>query len=1060
MTPVGDPAQSSADLSKRGGGAIGWMVRHGVAPNVLMFMLILGGVLALAQMKQEILPEFELDVVTVRVPYPGASPAEVEQGIVLVVEEAIRGVDGIDEVTSVAAESIGTITAELEDGADRQRAYQDIQQAVERITTFPQEAEDPIVAVASRSWPVLQVQVYGDVAPLQLREAAEHVREALLGYPTITQINLRGVRDFEVRIEISQENLRRYGLTLTDVATALRQAAIELPSGAVDTAAGEILLRVDERRDWADEFAATTIRTTSSGSFVTLADVASVVQDDFEDRDSYAFFNGQPAIGIGVNRVGNQTPTEVATAVREAMEEVGTSLPPRISWAVSSDNSIIFGQRAELLIRNALIGLCLVLVVLGGFLEIKLAFWTTVGIGVAFVGSFLVLPLWAVSINMISMFAFIISLGIVVDDAIIVGENIYEKRQQGLKPLAAAIRGAGEMAVPVTFAVLTNIMAFVPLLMVPGFMGKISANIPAVVISVFVISLIESLVILPAHLKHARAVQAGEATSGFAPLALLHRGQQAISRGLSRLIVVGFGPVLRQVLRYRYPSVVAAFMLLLLAFGWLASGRIGFIPMPRVESDRSVVTVTLPFGAPPEVALAVRQQLEAAAETVAAAHGGDDLVEGVFTQVNGSSVEAQVYLTPPGIRPITTGVFTSHWREAVGAITEAESIRFESDLGGPGSGAALSIELAHADPATLQAAAAKMATYLAEYPETKDINDGYTPGKRQFDVRLNDDGRALGLTAQSLALQLRDAFLGAEAIRQQRGRHEVTVRLRRPAYERASEADVDSLLIRTPSGASVPLLQVATIERGYAYTEIDRSNGRRVLTVTADVEPLGASSAIVEQMNAEVFPEMRAAFPGLRAAFTGQQQEFRDSNAAILAGFIFALAGIYALLTIPFRSYVQPLIVMFAIPFGIFGAVIGHVIMGYNMSIISMMGLLALSGVVVNDSLVLITHANERRAAGLSAAMAVWESGVRRFRPILLTTITTFAGLAPMIFETSLQARFLIPMALSLGFGIVFATGIILLLVPALYVVVDDILSRLDRFRRWLLHAPVDAANE
>ena len=515
-------------------GWIAWMVRHRVAPNILMVFLLLGGILAAFQVKQEVFPEFDLDIITVRVPYPGASPAEVEQGIVLVVEEAVRGIAGIKE-TSIAAESIGTVTAELSEGVDRQRVFQDIQQAVERVTTFPQQAEDPVVSIAGRVRRVMQVQVFGDVSPMQLRSAAEMVRESLLAQRDISKIDLSGVRDFEVRVEISQAALQRYNLSLQQVSTIIQRNAIELPSGSIDTDAGEILMRLSDRRDWAADFAQLPIISQSGGGVVTLEDIATLVTDDFEDSDSYATYNAQPAIGLEVMRIGDQKPTDVAAAVREVMTEV--QLPATIQWVISDDRTVMFTERAQLMLKNAAIGLCLVLILLGVFLEIKLAFWVTMGILVSFTGAFLLLPGWGVSINMVSMFAFIIALGIVVDDAIIVGENIHEQRQRGFRGAAAAIRGAKDIAIPVLFAVLTNIIAFVPLLLVPGAMGKIFMNIPAVVISVFAISLVESLFILPAHLAH----QPSAPRRGFS--ALIHRFQQRFAAGLANAIQDVFWPI-------------------------------------------------------------------------------------------------------------------------------------------------------------------------------------------------------------------------------------------------------------------------------------------------------------------------------------------------------------------------------------------------------------------------------------------------------------------------------------------------------------------------------------
>ena len=692
--------------------------------------------------------------------------------------------------------------------------------------------------------------------------------------------------------------------------------------------------------------------------------------------------------------------------------------------------------------------LILVFVLLAVFLEMRLAFWVTMGIPISFLGAFLLLPVFGVSINMVSLFAFIISLGIVVDDAIIVGENIYEHHQRGEPFLRAAVRGAREVAMPVTFSVLTNIAAFLPLFFIPGMMGKFFRTIPAVVVIVFAISLIECLFVLPAHLGHGRERRLRLSR-------WIHGYQRRFSDWFAGAIRSVYGPFLRGALRRRFLTVAAGVAVFALTVGYVASGRMGMMLFPRVESDFAVGTAVLPYGSSVEETKRVRGRLLAAAEEVAARHGRDQLVRGIFADIGGGGFRGghrrgagmtgsnickiQIFLQSPKVRPIGAAQFVKEWRRGVGDVPGVESLVYQSDAGGPGAGASLTVELRHRSVAVLERAAADLAGALGRFSRVKDIDEGFSPGKQQLDFKMLPAGRSLGLTSLEVARQVRYAFYGAEVLRQQRGRNEVKVMVRLPEAERVSEYDLEELLVRTPAGRDVPLREVVKIERGRAYTSITRRDGRRTVSVTADVEPRKESGLVLAALKTGALPELCRKYPGLDYGFEGRQADMAESMKSLVMGFALAMLLVYGLLAVPFRSYIQPLIIMVSIPFGIVGAVIGHLIMGYSLSVMSMMGIVALAGVVVNDSLILINFTNRERRAGKSAREAVAAAGVRRFRPIMLTTLTTFGGLAPMIFETSRQARFLIPMALSLGYGILFATGITLLLVPCLYVMVEDL---------------------
>ncbi len=1019
------------DSSSKKSGAISWMVSNRVTPNLLMLVLILGGFFMTTRITREVFPAFELDTVTISISYPGASPEEVEQGIVLAVEEAISGIADIDEINATAGEGFATIRAELRDTADRQEVYQDIRQAVDRISTLPENAEDPLVSLDKIRRQVLRLNIFGDVSENTLRANVENVRDRLLQHGGISQVELSGGGDYEITISVSLETLRKYNLTLHQIAARIKNHSVEIPGGKIDTSRGEILLRVKNRSNWATDFAKIPIITTSNSSRVYLSDIAEI-KETFKEGRTIATYNGKPCISLHVYRVGKETPIGISTAVREAIEEIGNDLPPQLSWSISSDRSNIYKQRLELLLKNAFIGLLLVLLFLGLFLEFKLAFWVTMGIPISFLGGLLFLPQLDVSINMISMFAFIIALGIVVDDAIIAGENIYEYRMRGLSYTEAAIAGARDVALPITFSILTNIIAFMPLAFVPGVMGKVLRVIPLVVITVFIISWFESLFILPAHLAHSQKSRVNFITRFFNSI---HESSKA---GLTWVIEKIYTPVLTAVLTFRYLSVAGLIAIFVITAAYVTSGRIRMILAPRVESDRAVVTATLPPGSPTSELEGVRDRLMTGLQKVTSENGGELLLEGSFALIDNDTVRVDAFLTDPEIRPISTGEVTKKWRQATGSLVGLKSLRFESDRGGPGGGAAISVELSHKDITILDQASNELAEKLEEFGQIKDVDSGYTSGKVQYNYKVNEWGEALGLTSAEVGRQLRNAFQGTIVLRQQRGGNEVTVRVRLPEKERDNEYSLENLLIATPGGSCVPLAEITTIDKGRAYTSIKRRNSRRTVTVSANVNPISEAPVIIRSLNETTLPGLAANYPGLTYSYKGRQADRKKSVHSLLFGFLLALGGIYCLLAIPFKSYIQPVIIMLAIPFGMIGAVIGHLVMGYNISLMSMMGIVALSGVVVNDSLVLLNHANKQRRKGIPAVQAITRAGLRRFRPVMLTTLTTVGGLAPMILETSRQARFIIPMAISLGFGIVFATVITLVLIPSLYLIVED----------------------
>jgi len=1054
-------------------GVIAWFAGNHVAANLLMVGLLAAGLLSLARAVFEVFPEIDTDRVSVQVPYLGASPAEVEEGVCVRVEEAIDAIEGIKRIRSQAMEGVGVVTAELEEDADDQEVLDDIKAAVDRIETFPAETEKPIVALAETRRRVITLVLSGDVSERTLKEYAERVRDELTNLPDISQVQIAGMRNYEISIEVSEDALRRYNLSFSQVADAVRRSSLDLPGGSVKTEGGEILLRTKGQRYVGREFEDVVVTTQPDGTRVLLGDVAAVV-DGFEDTDTATWFDGRRAALIQVQRVGDEGALDVARATKAYVADLESRLPAGLSVATWDDDSIRLRQRIDLLLKNAAIGLVLVFTCLALFLDMRLAFWVTMGIPISFLGGLWLVPEFDVTINMISVFAFIIALGIVVDDAIVVGENIYDNLEKGMRPLDAAIQGAREMAVPVTFAVLTTMVAFAPMLFVTGNIGKIMRQIPIVVIAVIFMSLVESLLILPAHLSGEDSAVRRLLRRVFGPtLDLVNAVRERVQRALRWVIEVPYARTLDIALEWRYASLAVAVGMLLLVAGMVAGGFVKFSFLPRIDADNLVALVEMPQGTPASATREVLDRLEASvvevleAEDAARGDGVEPLLRHISSTVGqqpstsgggpravstvaGDSShlgEVNVELLGSESRDISSTELASRWRETVGEVPGVVSLTYSAQLFSGGD--AISVQLAHRDFEVLLKAVDSLKGVIAEYPGTTDLADSFQPGKKELKLNLTDAGRTLGMTLQDLARQVRAGFYGEEVQRIQRGREDVRVMVRYPEAERQSVGDIDRMRIRMPDGTEVPFRTVATIDEGRGYAAIDRTDRRRVVTVSADVDP---SVANANEINAElrdtVLPQLVRDFPGLSFSFEGEQREQAESLGSLRINFVVAQLAIFALLAIPFRSYLQPAIVMSAIPFGLIGAVLGHVVMGLNLSLLSVFGMVALTGVVVNDSLIMIDLINRERRAGTPMETAIRDSGMRRFRPILLTTATTFLGLTPMILETSLQAKFLIPMAVSLGFGIVFATFITLVLVPVEYRILEDIRHAVERMLR------------
>ena len=1013
-------------------GPIAWMARNSIAAHLLMFILLGGGIWTAMTMQKEVDPQFELDIVEVYVSYPGAAPSEVEQGILLPVEEAARGVSGIKEIRSRAWEGSGTVTFELVAGVDRIKAYQDIDQAVAQIRTFPDDAEKPEVRLQARQRDVMSIVLYGEAEIWMLRQLAERVREQLLTQPSITQVELGRVPDYVTHVEIPSATLREYGLTLGDVADIIEQSSRDVAAGSIDTSGGEILLRINERRLWSEQLSDIVVVSSDSGAPVRLGDIAHV-EDGFEEQGFHSQFNRQPSVQLEVFRIGDQSPLDIARDVEVVLADLEATLPPGITYRIDSNRAEDFNDRLKLLLENGALAVIIILLILSLFLEYRLSFWIMMGMAISFVGSFTVLPMVDISINMISMFGFLVALGIVVDDAIVVGENVYEYRENGVDPMEAAVRGTQDVARPVTFSILTNIVAFLPVLFLPGVTGNYWWPLPMVVIIVLLFSLAEALFILPAHLAHIGHRRGGAVGEE------MHAWHLRFARAASRWINTHYRPFLDLCLQHRYVTLTAAATVLIVTSAYAWSDHMGMILMPEVAADEIEAGVMLPVGTTRDQSAAVAERVTEATSRMFEEHDLYRVAEGIKTNVRGQTfIDVEIVMKPPSERDMTTAEVINLWRDQIGDIEGVDQISFEAERGPGGYRPDISIDLSHADTAVLARASQALFERMDAFEATRDVNDNYDPGKTQLNFTLLPEGRALGLTPVAVGRQVRDAFYGAVALRHLRGTNEVEVRVKLPEHEREDMRYLDDFVLRTPEDVEVPLLSVVEVSSGEAFRSIERRDGRRVITVSAKVEPKSAANSVIRVVRNELLPQLRAEFPGITWSFEGSQAEMRESTATLWGGFALATAVIYALLAIAFGSYIQPIIVMMAIPFGIVGAVLGHILLGYDLSLVSMMGVVAVSGVVVNGALIMVHFANQVRDE-VGPYEAIHEAGLRRFRPIVLTTLTTFGGLTPIILETSRQAYHLIPMAISLGFGIVFATSITLVVVPCLYMMLEDL---------------------
>ena len=1032
---------------------IKWMAEHPVAANLITVFVIAVGILSVTQMPQKTFPEFSLDAVSVSVSYPGASPLEIQDSIVRPIEDQLSGVDGIDSVTASISEGRGGVVVSFLRGENIAKKLDEIKTEIDRIRVFPDDADEPSVEQASNNSRVLEIALHGDASEAVLKEEAHRLKEELTSLPAISFVEIVNTREYEVSIELSRDMLRAYGITISEVAQIISQSSLELPGGSIKTNTVAIPIRTTGRNYTQSDFENIIIRTSPDGGRVYLRDIAKVV-DGFQDTDLSTNFNGDPSVSVNVFRVGDE---QVLTIVEEAINHLDLKFRPTledgINVTVWQNEATNLQDRIDLLVNNAAIGLVLVVLCLALFLDIRLAFWSAFGIGISFTATFIIMSSLGMSINMISLFGFILAIGIVVDNAIVVSENIYTNSEKGMPAMQAAVKGTQRIAIPVVFSALTTIVAFWPLTQLPGVLGKFLTDIPIVVMVVLSLSLVQALIILPRNLSKLDVSPSYSPNLVFKALNLV---RSVVDTGLQWFVRVPLDAVLRFTTNGFAILIPIAFAisLMMMTVGLLAFGYVKFNFFPSIDGDFVTASIEMTDGTTFDMTQKVAEDVRLAAlkagsliqnglpQSAPSVIVGINVVvgrgvaaggPGGGTAANGATIaNVVVQITDPTQRSWESSEFEAVWRNAIGPIASVKTLSVSAEL--IGAGAAVAIEMSLPDGDDISPVVADLRENLRKIPGLFSLQDDNSAGRLEFRLALREEARLYGVTLSDLANQTRAGFFGLEATSVQRGADNVSVIVRYPANERDSLSDLLSTWITTPSGDQIPLSTVAKIEEGQAPAQILRRDGRQVTTLTADLDTaISTSSEVKVLIETDLIPKLKAKYNNLILTSGGEQREQADAQAALSQALGIALFIIFALLALVFRSYIQPIVVMSAIPLGLIGAVSGHYIMGIPLTILSIFGIIGLAGVVINNSLVMVDVYNEHIANNMVVREAVILGTKQRFRPILLTSLTTFLGVYPLIMETSLQAQFLIPLAVSIGYGVLFGTVIIVLTVPALF---------------------------
>ncbi len=1085
-----------------------WAINNTPGINVMVFGTLTAGLLCFMAMRREVFPEFELEVVLVSVPYPGASPADTEKGVCQPVEEAVRALDGIKRLVSIAREGGGYVLVELDSNVlDVQKVVTEVRSRVNRITNFPELAEDPQVEQITFRESAIRVAIMGPEADdpdseLRLREIAEGIRDDLLDLGAISQAKIQGAKPYQIDVEISEDTLRKHGLTLSNVAQILRRENVELPGGQLRADGQEILLRGKNRREFGEEIKQLPVITQPGGVVLTIDDLG-VVRDQFDDSTVINEVNGRPALVISVDRTSDEDLLEIADSVHKYVNEAVASdaLPAGYNLQVWGDTSVDVRDRMRMLRDNGLQGLLFVFILLALFLEFRLAFWVSLGIPICVMGAGIILLGTGQTLNMLSMFAFLMALGIVVDDAIVVGENIYAHRNMGKDFATAAVDGTVEVLPSVTTAIATTIIAFMPFFFVSGVMGKFIAVMPVAIIAMLAISLIEAATALPCHLSHGDPGKPKSLTAhiahgfstAFSPvISVTDRSSRFCGWCMDWFGDNVYLPILRFLLKYPLFGVSVGIAMLLITAAVVKVGWIKINPFPKTDSNQILAQVVFPDGTPAQQTDAATRRIEesirsVSREVASGAEASDELVSGstsgpvklTFRQVGEITQQGAMGSTGPGSgshvgqvfveledaanRDVTSTELLNRWRKAAGEISGAERVTYDAAAIGPGGKA---IEFKLLAPASQQGQLDKavdaVKIELAKFAGVYDIRDDATPGKTEFQIRVKDRAQSMGVSAADLAETIRNAYYGAEVMRLQRGRHEVKMMVRYPQDERTSLVQFNEIRVRSSDGIERPITELAEIQVSQAYSEINRLDQQRAITVTAEVDSTEANSQeVVLALQSRILPKLFKEYPSISVDWEGQTQQTFESLVSLLVGSAVALMAMYIILVLEFRAYFQPLLIMAIIPFGAIGAAWGHAIMGLEVTLFSFFGLVALTGVVVNDSIVLVDFINARIRGGMDQEQALLEAGRRRLRPVFLTSLTTIGGLVPMLLETSFQAQFLVPMATSIAFGLMLSTLLVLFQVPVffrLYLLCTNFLGYEHKDDHVTVQEPVDGS--
>lgn len=1025
---------------------IAWFASNPVVANVLVLTILIAGIRTALSIRKEAFPSFAAESVVVEVPFLGGTPEDVERGVAIKIEEALQSVEGIDHIKSVSRENGATITIDAIEGYPVGKLLDEVKIEVDAIPSFPEQAEKPIIRENARKNNVLWIEVHGKAPEATLKEKARNLKDELLKLPEISLIETFNARNYEISVEVSEDKLRSFGLTFDEVAKAVSNNSVDLAGGVVRSERGEITLRSRTQAYRANDFGAIPVRTTADGTRIFLRDVAEI-RDAFVDQEILGRFDGEPSVALQLTTEGRDDVINASVAAREFIKNYPKikPLPDGVSLSEWNDGSTPIRSRLELLISNGIFGTVLVVVSLALFLNLRLAFWVAVGIPVSIAGAILVFPTPGLdlSINQITAFAFIIVLGIIVDDAIVVGESVFTAKEEQKNPdapdaeIRATVRGVSRVIVPSVFGVLTTIAAFLPLTQVSGRLGNVFGQIAIAVILTLIFSLIESKFVLPSHLAHINVHH--RAKNPFSRM--LYATQDGVAAGLRKFVSRFYQPILRRLMDYRYLVAAAFLAVLVIVVGLIPAGKLRFVFFPDIFRDDIAANVEVEQGLPVaylhEISERISHGLLEAIHEIEAESGEKVLLHHQVAASTNTKAAIAAELTPSETRSISTGEVVNRWRQKVGPISGVKALTFSGTAGPPGQG--LDIQLESTDLSALRNAANDLKDKVATYPGVHDVKDTFDDGKPEIQLEITPEGEAAGFNRRDLALNVRDAFYGREAQRVQRGRDEVKVMVRYPQEERGKLDTLRNMRIRAADGTETPFSVVANTKFSSGLASIQRADSNRIVNVQAEVDKTTTSGEeVLARLEAEYFPEFRAQHPGVNISLRGEAEQRGKSVASLLFGFVLSIIFIYILLAIPLKSYTKPLAIMSVIPFGIIGALIGHLLFGLPVSILSVFGLLALSGIVVNDSLVLIHRIDELRGNGLPLPEAIDAAAGQRFRAILLTTLTTFVGLVPLLAETAVQAQFLKPMAVSVGFGVTFATMITLVLLPMFLLIADD----------------------